>query len=167
MWHKFMHGEANFCFSRGDIKFVILNLLKEKPKHGYEIMKDIESKMSGFYSASAGSVYPTLQMLEDQGYVKSNPVDGKKVYEITAEGRDFLQKNRETADAVYGRFGSHFGFNVSADQKAVFHETRDIIRSIINEMRHGSEVSSEQWRKVNEVMVRAHREIEDILKNPR
>ncbi len=167
MWHKFMHGEGGFSFGRGDIKYVILNLLKEKPKHGYEIMKDIESKMGGFYAASAGSVYPTLQMLEDQGYVKSNPVDGKKVYEITPEGRDFLGKNQETVDAVYGRFGGHFGFRVSEDQRAVFRETRDLIRSVIQEMRRGTDISSEQWKQVRDVMVKAHKDIEDIVTKKR
>ena len=158
-----MHGEGNFYFGRGDIKFVILDLLQEKPKHGYEIMKDIESKMGGFYTASAGSVYPTLQMLEDQGYVKSNPADGKKVFELTPEGKDFLARNRETADAVHGRVGAHFGFRVSEDQRVLFHETRDMIRYVIREMRRRNDISAEQWRKVREVVEKANKDVKSIF----
>jgi DNA-binding PadR family transcriptional regulator len=78
---------------RGDIKYQILEVLAEKPRHGYDIIKDIEQRRGGF-RPSAGSVYPTLQMLEDGGFVTSEQVDGKKVYTITNEGRVMLD-NRE------------------------------------------------------------------------
>src|SRR5262245_30609172 len=69
-------------FEAGEIKFVILRLLKEKPRHGYEIIKALEERMAGCYTPSPGTVYPTLQMLEDQGYVRAAESGGKKVYEI-------------------------------------------------------------------------------------
>jgi DNA-binding PadR family transcriptional regulator len=73
-------------FERGDLKFVILRLIFDKPMHGYEVMQALEEESAGCYKASAGSVYPTLQMLEDEGYVQAEEKGGKKVYEITAEG---------------------------------------------------------------------------------
>lgn len=75
---------------RGDIKFLILELLAEKPRHGYDIIRDLEQRQGGLYRPSPGSVYPTLQMLEDGGYVTSEQVEGKKVYTITNEGRVLL-----------------------------------------------------------------------------
>ena len=72
---------------RGDLKYVILSLLAEEPMHGYEIIRRLEAESGGLYSPSPGSVYPTLQMLEDQGYVISEQQEGKRVYRITAEGR--------------------------------------------------------------------------------
>src|ERR671933_2282623 len=81
-------------FGKGDLKYVILDLLKDRPAHGYEVMRALEERFRGFYSPSPGSVYPTLQMLEDLGYVSSRQRDGKKVYQITDEGRSFLEENR-------------------------------------------------------------------------
>src|SRR6266852_3133281 len=76
-------GEGGRFFGRGDVKFALLELLRERPMHGYEMMKALEEKSGGFYRPSPGSVYPTLQMLEDGGLVTSNEVEGKKVYSIT------------------------------------------------------------------------------------
>ena len=70
-------------FGRGDFRYVVLDALNKKPMHGYEIMKVIGNKFSGFYSPSPGMVYPTLQMLEDEGHIKSKSLRGKKIYEIT------------------------------------------------------------------------------------
>ena len=61
----------NQMFESGEVKFVILRLLKEKPRHGYEVIKALEEKMGGYYTPSAGTVYPTLQLLEDEGYVRA------------------------------------------------------------------------------------------------
>src|SRR5438046_2756493 len=86
MWGK--SGGPGFkwrFFDRGDLKYVILRMLKTKPMHGYEVMRALEEESGGWYKASAGSVYPTLQMLEDQGYVSALDQDGKKVYTITDE----------------------------------------------------------------------------------
>lgn len=78
---------------RGDVKYVVLELLTEGPKHGYEIIRGIEQRRGT--RPSAGSVYPTLQMLEDGGFVTSEQVDGKRVYTITETGRELLA-NRAT-----------------------------------------------------------------------
>src|SRR5690242_1995163 len=66
-------------FGRGDMKFLLLELLVERPKHGYEMIKELENRYSGFYTPSPGTVYPTLQMLEDRGHVRSVSEDGKRV----------------------------------------------------------------------------------------
>jgi len=90
-------------FEAGEIKFVILRLLKEKPRHGYEIIKALEERMAGCYTPSPGTVYPTLQMLEDQGYVRAAESGGKKVYEITPEGERYLEEHRDLLDEIVDR----------------------------------------------------------------
>jgi DNA-binding PadR family transcriptional regulator len=90
-------------FESGEVKYVILRLLKEKPRHGYEVIKALEEKMGGWYTPSAGTVYPTLQLLEDQGYVKAEEQEGKKVYHLTPEGEAFLEEHRETLDDILDR----------------------------------------------------------------
>jgi DNA-binding PadR family transcriptional regulator len=90
-------------FESGEVKFVILRLLKEKPRHGYEIIKALEEKMGGCYTPSAGTVYPTLQLLEDQGYVRAVDTDGKKVYHVTPEGEKFLEEHRDLLEDIVDR----------------------------------------------------------------
>jgi hypothetical protein len=95
-------------FERGYLKYALLDLLQERPKHGYEMMKDLEERMGGFYAPSAGAIYPTLQMLEDRGWATSETVEGKKVYTITDAGRSALAEATERRDAD-PRGGPGFG----------------------------------------------------------
>ena len=97
------HRRRNQMFESGEVKFVILRLLKEKPRHGYEIIKALEEKLAGTYSPSAGTVYPTLQLLEDQGYVRVVEESGKKVYHITPEGEKFLEENKDAVEDIFDR----------------------------------------------------------------
>src|SRR5690606_26339634 len=90
-------------FEKGDLKYMILRLLAEKPMHGYEVMQRLEEETGGFYSASPGSVYPVLQMLQDEGYLRSSEVDGKRVYTLTEEGEAFLRRHRDRAEGVADR----------------------------------------------------------------
>ena len=90
-------------FESGEVKFVILRLLKDKPRHGYEVIKALEEKMAGCYTPSAGTVYPTLQLLEDRGYVRAVDTDGKKVYHITPEGERYLEEHRDLLDEIIDR----------------------------------------------------------------
>jgi len=90
-------------FESGEMKYVILRLLKEKPRHGYEIIKALEEKLGGWYTPSAGTVYPTLQLLEDQGLVRIVEAEGKKVYHVTPEGERFLEEHRDTLDDILDR----------------------------------------------------------------
>ena len=95
-------GEGPRFFGRGDIKYALLELLQERPMHGYEMMKALEEKSGGFYTPSAGSIYPTLQMLEDRGFVTSKDVDGKKVYSITDAGRGMLSERQKNDEEFAG-----------------------------------------------------------------
>jgi len=90
-------------FERGDLKFVILRVLSDTPMHGYEVMKALEKESGGYYRPSPGSVYPTLQMLEDEGYLESEEKDGKRVYTVTDTGRKYLEENAEVVDDVFDR----------------------------------------------------------------
>jgi DNA-binding PadR family transcriptional regulator len=90
-------------FESGEVKFVILRLLKEKPRHGYEIIKALEEKMFGCYTPSAGTVYPTLQLLEDEGYIRAVETEGKKVYHVTPEGERYLEQHRDVLDEILDR----------------------------------------------------------------
>src|SRR5258708_40348837 len=87
-------GGRRQWFGAGDMKYVILKLLRDKPHHGYEVMKELEERMHGCYSPSPGTVYPTLQWLEEESPVVARDVEGKKVSEITDTGRAFLDERK-------------------------------------------------------------------------
>jgi DNA-binding PadR family transcriptional regulator len=89
--------------AQGDLKLLALALIAEQPRHGYELIKLIEEKTSGFYSPSPGVVYPTLTFLEEAGYATAESEGAKKTYAITDSGRDYLKENREIADMVLDR----------------------------------------------------------------
>jgi DNA-binding PadR family transcriptional regulator len=97
-------------FEQGDLRYVILRLLEEKPRHGYEIIKALEERFGGTYAPSPGTVYPTLQLLEDLGYARIMPgPEGKKTYEITDAGRAYLAENRDTVDSIFERITKLMG----------------------------------------------------------
>jgi DNA-binding PadR family transcriptional regulator len=110
-WHIFRHarhgffgheghfGKGHRFFGRGDLKFALLELIRERPRHGYELIKALEEHSGGFYTPSPGSIYPTLQLLEDRGLVTVTEVEGKKVYSITAEGHAFLDEKKQSGPA--------------------------------------------------------------------
>ncbi|HLU09280.1 MAG TPA: PadR family transcriptional regulator [Oceanobacillus sp.] len=100
-------GHGRFRQRRGDIKFVLLELLKDEPHHGYELIKAIEERTGGFYRPSAGAIYPTLQLLEEEGSVTSEMIDDKRVYTITDAGRKLLEERKASHHGGFGPFGRH------------------------------------------------------------
>ena len=82
---------------RGDVRAAVLALLAEEPKHGYQIIRDIEERSGGAWKPSAGSVYPTLQLLTDEGLVSSEESGGRKTYALTAAGREVADAEGATA----------------------------------------------------------------------
>ncbi len=97
-------SELGRFFAHGDLRLVILHLVAEKPRHGYEIIKAIEDSVRGAYSPSPGVVYPTLTLLEELGHAFVTPGEGtKKLYAITPEGQAMLDASRPTVDALLRR----------------------------------------------------------------
>ena len=144
---------------KGDLKFVLLRLLADEPMHGYELIRRLEEESGGLYSPSPGSIYPTLQMLEDQEYVSSEQADGKRVYQVTPEGLAFLEKHNTRARDIFGRL-------VNAGERFAGSGMRDVTRSFIHlaqvsfDRSVGGEGEPETLEKVKEILDRAAREIE-------
>ena len=103
-WHGFgMIARSGRFFGPGEVRLALLSLLTEAPVHGYELMKQLEERSGGVYRASAGTVYPTLQQLEDEGLITSELRDGKKVYRLTDEGRRELEERDESVREIWRR----------------------------------------------------------------
>jgi DNA-binding PadR family transcriptional regulator len=164
MFNPLFHEHARHArlFHRGDMKYVILDLLKDKPAHGYEIIQTLEERFRGFYSPNAGSIYPVLQLLEDMGYVTSNVADGKKVYTINEAGRAFLREQQETTDKIKGRLKGWWGSDSREylkDIRIALNYTRDI-RSFIGHVAIRKDPS--KIAKINEILAKVIKDLEEI-----
>src|ERR1700733_3872254 len=144
-------------FDNGELRFVILQLIADKPSYGYEIIKAIEERLSGAYAPSPGVVYPTLTMLEEEGYATVSSTEAnKKLYAATERGVEYLAENKVVLKAIFGRMeqaGKAFGRGRS----------RKIMRAIMN-LRYALKIraervnlSAEQIRKVAEALDAAAR----------
>ena len=103
-WPRRRRSGLGRFFAHGDLRLVILHLIAEKPRHGYEIIKAIEDQVGGAYSPSPGVIYPTLTLLEELGHVTVTAGDGgKKLHTITQEGRAYLDAYRPAVEALVAR----------------------------------------------------------------
>jgi DNA-binding PadR family transcriptional regulator len=148
-------------FYKGDLKYVILDLLKDKPSHGYEIIRELESRFQGFYTPSAGSVYPTLQMLEDMGYVQSAEQDGKKIYTITEEGRKFLAEQTGAIDKIKEQMEDWWNFEGRQDIQDIYEDLRRIGFSIRAEARR---MAPEKLVKIKDIIGKSFNDIEKVIR---
>ena len=89
------HGRGRHRVRRGDVRSAILALLDDRPMHGYEMIQELEERTGGRWTPSAGSIYPTLQLLEDEGLVTAEEVDGRKVYSLTDSGKEAVPERTE------------------------------------------------------------------------
>lgn len=97
-------GRIGRFLAHGDLRFLLLKLISEKPRHGYELIKDIEDRVAGAYTPSPGVIYPTLTLLEELGWVRAAQSEGtKKLFEITPDGLLALDANRATVDGIFER----------------------------------------------------------------
>lgn len=90
-------------FDAGDVKLVILKLLSEQPSYGYQLIKTMEERLAGGYTPSAGVIYPTLTMLEEEGLAAASSDEKKKIYSVTSEGTEFLETNKRQIKELFER----------------------------------------------------------------
>jgi DNA-binding PadR family transcriptional regulator len=148
-------------FEKGDLKYVILDLLKDKPSHGYEIIRAMEESFHGFYSPSAGSVYPTLQMLNDMGYASSSEHDGKKIYTISDEGIQFLKEHEEDIKRIHTQM---MEWRSPFHNHDAFIETMNEIRNLGRTVgRNAHNLDSKKLEEIKKVISSALGEIDSII----
>ena len=105
-------------FGHGGLRLVLLQLIADKPRHGYELIKAIEEQLGGSYSPSPGVVYPSLTLLEEMGHVTvSLEAGGRKLHTITASGQDHLQEHRSEIDQLMARMASGRAVNGAPAQE--------------------------------------------------
>jgi DNA-binding PadR family transcriptional regulator len=141
---------------RGDIRTAALLLLNEEPRNGYQIMQEVEERSDGVWRPSPGSTYPALQQLEDEGLIRAQELDGRKLFQLTDAGRDYIKERGEDKPAPWEQ--------MSGDVSDQAHELGRLIREVASAftqiVRTGSETQMGEARKV---LATARRDLYSIL----
>jgi DNA-binding PadR family transcriptional regulator len=159
-------GHWGRFFAPGELRLALLSLLKDGPKHGYELMKTLEARSGGTYKASAGAVYPTLQQLEDEGLVTSVQQEGKRVYQITDAGTQELEKNTSTVTEMWERAG---GWGWGDWNASTGPHIAGVAGPAMHVMKSAAKAASrcgnnpDQMAKVFEILDRARRDLDSII----
>ena len=143
-----------FGVRRGDFRFLVLTALSEKPMHGYALIQEIGKTYQR--PVSAGLIYPTLQELEDRGYVVSEEKDGKRTYSLTAEGRNCLEQNKETVERL--KAGRE-----CADKMGRFGFMKDLrdMQSLV--MMNDEDVDEEKMKKIQGILSDAKKKMAAVV----
>jgi len=157
------HDRGRVRILRGQLNQIILEIIKDKPRHGYDVIKGIEETFHGLYAPSAGSVYPILQALEDQGFVTSSQESGKKVYSITADGKRELKENKDKFSDMREHLHKHF--NDLGGYRDLMGEMGQTMQFVSGKLREKGAPTPEMVRKLRLAMVDFKGAVEDILRD--
>lgn len=129
---------------RGDVRTAALLLLAEEPRNGYQIMQELEERSGGAWRPSAGSVYPALQLLEDEGLVRSEEVDGRKLLHLTDAGRKLVQERGSDQPAPWDEMAG----DVSDDARAIMEVVKELVIAVTQVMQVGDEAQRAEARRL-------------------
>jgi len=158
----FWTGGSRF-FGPGEVRLAILSLLADGPRHGYELMKLLEERSGGVYRASAGTIYPTLQQLEDEGLVVAEQHDGKRVYRITEDGQKTLRSEEDAVGRIWrrARVWNDWRTAFDPDVAEIIRPAERVMKAAFRAMAGGLG-SSERAERIRDILKRAIRDIEDL-----
>jgi DNA-binding PadR family transcriptional regulator len=154
-------GGGGRFFDNGHLRLVILQLIADKPSYGYELMKAIEERLSGGYAPSPGVVYPTLTLLEEEGFATVTSAEGnKKLYAATDQGKEYLKANRVILKAIFGRMqeaGKAFGRGRSPQIKRAIMNLKLALKMRMEQ----GDLNTDQVSKIAEAIDAAARAIDE------
>src|SRR5580658_1154009 len=158
-------GRWGRFFGPGEIRLALLSMLEGGPKHGYELMKELETKSGGIYKASAGAIYPALQQIEDEGLVTSDTAAGKRTYSLTEAGKAELQREAETVKKVWQRAeqAGDWAPWMGMEGAEMMRPAAELMKTALKAATRGSHDSA-KIAKIREILERAKREIEGLEK---
>ena len=155
------HGPGRRFFGQGEVRLALLSLLQDAPAHGYELMKRLEERSGGMYRASAGTVYPVLQQLEDEGLVRSEDVEGKKTYHLTEAGKAELLLHRDDTERIWQRAHGwkDWGVSMGPETAEIWGSWGRLSRAAF---KAAARAGFEKTDKVREILDRARKELEAL-----
>ena len=151
-------------FRPGEVRIALLSLLAERPMHGYELMKELGARSGGMYKASAGTIYPTLQQLEDEGLVSSEERDGKRVYQPTPAGRRELESAGADVGRIWQRADewSDWGAAARPESWEVMRPAMRMMKAAMRAVSHAGSSDNERIDQVREILEEAAEELEEL-----
>ncbi|MBG1230849.1 PadR family transcriptional regulator [Aestuariivirga litoralis] len=150
-------GPRSRMFGQGDLRFLLLALIADKPSHGYDLIRTIEARFGGNYSPSPGTIYPTLTLLEEQGLIVAAAQDAKKSYTITDAGKDFLKEHADAVAALMARIDVQArGQGHAPMPESVMHAVHTLRMALMGRF---SSWSADEQTRVREILEKAARDI--------
>lgn len=151
---RYGRGRGGPRARRGDVRAAVLALLAEQPMHGYEMIKEIEERTDGAWTPSAGSIYPTLQMLEDEGLIRGEEGEGKRRFTLTDAGRE-AQEEKAGEEAPWDK--------VRRDEPPEHRALADSLRKLLHSVRQVFDADEGQQQRVRELLDETRRKVYAIL----
>ena len=150
---------------RGEARFLLLDALADKPKHGYEIIKTLEERSQGAYVPSPGTVYPTLQLLQDTGLISSDQDGERRVFKLTPEGQKELEAHAEEIQVFWARFDKGQGDRASqAEARFLQEELKFLERTVWGGLREAFEENDHaRVRRVRELVEQCRNEVRRVI----
>lgn len=148
---------------RGEVRYLILDAIKDQPRHGYEIIQTIADRSKGSYRPSPGTIYPTLQMLDEMGLVKTRQRDERTQYEITEAGLAELAAHQDELDESYDRLGGGDDWSELFDLEEMGRQFRRMMRAIGKSFRRGR-IGGKEMKSIYKVIEEAVDKIEKIAR---
>lgn len=158
---RLQRGRRGRFFDHGDLRIVVLALIGEQPRHGYEIIKALEEKTGGAYAPSPGVIYPTLSLLEDEGLAAVETEGGRKLYTLTEAGRDALAQAQAQVDAIFDRVDDMHGPGAKGAAMLKITRARENLRTALKlKITHGWPLTEAQIEAVAKALDDAAKAIE-------
>jgi len=158
-------GRWGRFFGSGEVRLALLSMLESGPKHGYELMKELETKSGGIYKASAGAIYPALQQLEDEGMVTSETLGGKRTYSLTETGKAELQKEADAVQQIWRRAeqAGEWAPWMGMEGAEVMRPAAAVMKTALKVATRGSHDAA-RIAKIREILERTKQELEALEK---
>lgn len=168
----FSHERMGRLLGHGELRFVLLYLLNEKPRHGYDLIKALEELSSGVYAPSSGVIYPTLNSLEEASLALASLDDNKKLYTITKSGKELLSEHEEEVDVIIFRM-KKMGQKISKLRKMIDmpdeNEKRSSIRRSMHEFKselfYFVDATPETKQKIVDIIDKMTAELKKLREN--
>lgn len=161
-WFSQMMGPGPRA-ERGEVRYLILDALSDKARHGYDVIREIEKRSDNLYKPSPGAVYPTLQMLEEMGLISSREEGNRKLYELTDKGRQELEEHLEEVEEAYERICGPSPFFNEENFQAMGKQVNRMFRFMRRSFQQGR-IESSKMGEICHVLEEAVDRIEEILK---
>ncbi|MEZ7130703.1 PadR family transcriptional regulator [Nonomuraea sp. AD125B] len=157
------YGPTGRFFGPGELRLAVLALIAERPGHGYDVMSRLSDRFNGTYEPSAGSIYPTLQLLEDEGLVRVEQDEGRKVHHVTDEGRRAVEEQADEIERLWGRAASRGEWGMFRDPQAaeIVAPALRLVKAAVKALAH-THGDPQVVERIQQIFVEARHRVEEL-----